>query len=106
VDPLGAGGDAVELRVAAPNPLLGIQYLQPFVDGLVARVEEAEHGAVDRRRAEIAAAGAQNATRAVTGAAGDAVELALRLPAKLGSCSRWIVKRASSTVIRLSAATL
>src|SRR5262249_23943682 len=48
------------------------------------RIENAEQGAIDGGRAEVRAAGSRYATGGVTGPAGNAVALALGLPAELG----------------------
>ena len=73
VDAFGAGGDAVELGVAAPDAVVVVEDFEAVVDVAVARVEEAEHRLVDRGRAEVRLVAAGDAADAVAGAAGDAV---------------------------------
>ena len=73
VDAFGAGGDAVELGVAAPDAVVVVEDFEAVVDVAVAGVEQAEHGLVDGGRAEVSLVAAGDAADAVAGAAGDAV---------------------------------
>lgn len=83
IDVLGARGNAVELRVAAPDAVIVVENLETLGHVAVARIEKPEHGLVDGGGAQVRLVAAGDAADRVAGAASDAVAFPLGLLAEL-----------------------